>query len=772
MAKKTRKPITLTIDGREIAATEGEMLVDAAKLGDIEIPVFCYEPKLGAPVGACRMCLVEIEGIPKLQTACSTPVRDGMVVHTQTEQVREAQNAVVEFLLVNHPLDCPVCDKGGECPLQDIAMGWGKDRSRVVDTKRHFEKPKQLSPLIAIDRERCIMCYRCVRFSQEVSEDSQLQILERGDRSYIGTFDERPYIAPFQGNITELCPVGALTSYTYRFRARPWDIEQGGSVCTLCPSQCNVSFTVRDEQVRRVIARDNKHVDDGWLCDLGRYGYQMMYSKDRVLNPVRYEDGHPAPASWDEALGLAAEGLTAAGSATAALVGDASNEEGFLIQGIVRDGLGSADIDSRRAPTIDRASQVALTDPAISARVADIDDADVVLVLGTDPIQSAPAFDLRVRKAVRRSGTALAVATERPSALDGGATETARYAPGEAANFVAGLAAAVKSGSDLGIAGLLRGAGHAVIVWGERLGRGQDGADAVAALLELSDALGLAGMEDSGLIEIPDNANGRGLREVGCLPDAGPGLAPTTPGRDVEGIRAGLESGEIRSVILYGVDPLRDLPDSDGWRRALDAADQVICFSMVANETTDHADLVFPLESHAEKDGTVTHPEGRLQRVRPSAERPGQIRSGWLVLAELAAGIGHETGIGSAPEALAAVTGAVPFYSGLDDQEIGGRGIRWQDRREAERFDPGALSAGTAPGDDSRDGLKPGASGDPSDDTGASGNGSGGLTLGTYRDLWAGPATDLSPALDYLIPAQRLEVSVADAERLGLSRGD
>ena len=235
--------------GRGRRPREGAMLVDAAKGGDVEIPVFCYEPKLGGPVGACRMCLVEVEGIPKLQTACSTPVRDGMVVYTRTDRVIEAQSAVVEFLLVNHPLDCPVCDKGGECPLQDIAMGWGPGRSRVTDPKRHFRKPMPLSPLVRIDRERCILCYRCVRFSQEVAEDEQLQLLERGASSYVGTFDDRPYIAPFHGNIIELCPVGALTSEAYRFRARPWDIEDSGSICTLCPSQCNVKFTVRDERV-------------------------------------------------------------------------------------------------------------------------------------------------------------------------------------------------------------------------------------------------------------------------------------------------------------------------------------------------------------------------------------------------------------------------------------------------------------------------------------------------------------------------------------------
>ena len=800
MPRKVPKRITLTVDGREIEADEGAMLVDAAKHGDVEIPVFCYEPKLGQPVGACRMCLVEIEGIPKLQTACSTPVRDGMVVYTQTEQVKEAQNAVVEFLLVNHPLDCPVCDKGGECPLQDVTMGWGADRNRMVDEKRHFEKPIPLSPLIAIDRERCILCYRCVRFSQEVSEDSQLQLLDRGDRTYVGTFDDRPYIAPFQGNITELCPVGALTNYTYRFQARPWDIEQGGSVCTLCPSQCNVSFTIRDEQVKRVIARDNPEVDDGWLCDKGRYGFQAMYSLDRVMNPLRHEGEHPVQAGWSEAIELAAAGLAESGGRTAALVGDASNEEGFLVQSIVRDALGSADIDCRQAPAAGREALLAFSDPAISARTVDIDTADVVLVLGTDPIHSSPAYDLRIRKAVRRNGTALAVATDRPSALDGGATEVDRYAPGQVASFLRGLAAEVKSGADTGVAGLLRGAEEAVIVWGERIGRGESGSEALAALLELSRALDLAGKTESGLIEIPDVANARGLREVGCLPDAGPGLSQTSTGRNVEQIRAGLESGEITSLLLFGVDPLRDFPDTDGWRRALEAAGHVVCFSMNATTTTEYADVVFPLESHAEKDGTVTHPEGRLQRVRPSAKRPGDIRAGWMALAELSAAIGYETGIHSAPEAFEAITEAVSFYGGLTDEKIAGRGIRWQDAEAADLFAknlsteastdgsalateaaPAAASNGAAGGvsEGSADGGSDGTPGE-SRPTESSPDGPpagpvaepGTLTLGTYRDLWADTTTDLSPALNYLMPAQRLEISVTDAQRLGLSRGD
>ena len=302
MPRPEPKTITFTIDGLEVQAPENAMLVDAAKHGDVEIPVFCYEPKLGNPVGACRMCLVEIEGIPKLQTGCSTPVKDGMVVHTQTDRVKTAQQSVVEFLLINHPLDCPVCDKGGECPLQDITFGWGPGHSRFIEPKRHFVKPLELSPTIAIDRERCILCYRCARFSQEISEDNQLVLLERGAHSYISTFDGHPYVAPFSGNIVELCPVGALTSRPYRFRARPWDIEDAGSVCTLCPSQCNVTLTVRDERVLRVLARENDEVDDGWLCDAGRFAYPALGGDERITEPLIRDGGELRPVSWERAL--------------------------------------------------------------------------------------------------------------------------------------------------------------------------------------------------------------------------------------------------------------------------------------------------------------------------------------------------------------------------------------------------------------------------------------------------------------------------------------
>jgi NADH-quinone oxidoreductase subunit G len=747
-----RQEVTLVVDGVEVKAPEGEMLVDAAKGGDVEIPVFCYEPKLGGPVGACRMCLVEIEGIPKLQTACSTPIRDGMVVYTRTDRVIEAQNAVVEFLLVNHPLDCPVCDKGGECPLQDIAMGWGPGKSRFTDPKRHFQKPVTLSPLVRIDRERCILCYRCVRFSQEVAEDEQLQLLDRGANSYVGTFDDRPYIAPFHGNIIELCPVGALTSEAYRFRARPWEIEDAGSICTLCPSQCNVKFTVRDERVQRVLARDNHEVDDGWLCDKGRFGFQMIASEERITEPRLGGNA----AQWPAAVEAAATGLRAAGARTAAIVGgQASNEEGYLVQRILREALGSSNVTTTDELPADELR--ALSTARNGARVADLDTAASILVLGVDPLHAMPILDLRIRKAIRHGRARLVVASDRPTALDGGAEETARYAPGDQTGFLTALAEELGDGSAPEgpyradaerIAGELR-PGETVIVWGERIGRGPNGAAALSTLATCS-ALLKADEDGGGLIGVPDGANARGLREVGCLPDGGAGL---------DEIKAGLISGDLDALILVQADPIRDLPDGPGWAGALRQARTVISISSFDDASTKAANLVFPAETHAEKDGTVTHPDGRLQRLRPSVPHPDRVRPIWLVLAELAAALGHETGIDSAEEALEEIGQAVPFYGGITENEIGGKGVRWQDRESGMEW--------TAPvgrsGETVRPAQRPASPGPPA---------GGGLRLGTYRDLWADEVTERNAALRFLAPSQKVELAPSDAERLGVAQGD
>ncbi|GAC1438961.1 MAG: NADH-quinone oxidoreductase subunit NuoG [Solirubrobacteraceae bacterium] len=738
MARPQRQQISFTLDGREVAAPENMMLADAAKLGDVEIPVFCYEPKLGQPVGACRMCLVEIEGIPKLQTACSTPVKDGMVVHTQTDRVQEAQQAVVEFLLVNHPLDCPVCDKGGECPLQDITFGWGSGRSRFIEPKRHFRKPLELSPLIAIDRERCILCYRCVRFSQEVSEDNQLILLERGAHSFVGTFDGHPYVAPFSGNIVELCPVGALTSRPYRFRARPWDIEGAGSLCTLCPSQCNVTYTVRDDRVLRVLARDHEDVDDGWLCDKGRFGSQAIHADERITEPLLRDGGELRPVSWERALEEAARGLARAGASTAALAGGgASNEDGLLLATLLRDVLGSADLDSTPAGPAPLETLQALSAPARQAAVADLEWAHGVLVLDCEPLDEAPILELRIRKGVRRNGVRLAVATSRPSALDGAAAAVARFAPGRGREFAAALAgagtdrleqlaaAAGSSAADVrAVAEALSGE-EIVVLYGERAACGE--------LLQLAGAK---------LLGVPDGANGRGLREVGVLPHAGPGLSAVAPGRAAPQITRALAAGELSALYLLHVDPPA---------QAEQASTVIAHAAFLSDALRQHATIVFPSEAAAEKDGTVTHPDGRVQRLRPAIGRPAGVRAEWQVLAELCARLGRDTGFLTGAMVSSAVFEAVPFYAGLTLDALGGRGVRWPERAQAAAL-PAAVPAAAA--------VRPAPAHD------------GRLLLGSFRSGWNAPEVEHSPALKFLAARALVELSPADAARLGIRHGE
>ncbi|HUA48685.1 MAG TPA: NADH-quinone oxidoreductase subunit NuoG [Solirubrobacteraceae bacterium] len=778
MPRPPENIIQLTIDGREVRAPEGMMLVDAAKQGDIEIPYFCYEPKLGNPVGACRMCLVEIEGIPKLQTSCSTAVKDGMVVHTQTERVHHAQNAIVEFLLVNHPLDCPVCDKGGECPLQDMTFGWGLGRSRFIEPKRHFEKPLALSPLIAIDRERCILCYRCVRFSQEVAEDYQLVFEERGAHTFVGTHNGHPYVAPFSGNIVELCPVGALTSRPYRFRARPWDIEGAGGICTLCPSQCNLEFTVRDEKVMRVRSRDatgaatgggpggHPDVDDGWLCDKGRFAYQAIHVDERIIQPLVRDGGNLRPVSWERALGDAA-GLARHKGAVGALVGgQATNEEGFLVQRLMREALRSGDLDSREGAAVPLELTRALAAPALQATVPDLEFAHTVLLVGCEPLDDAPIFDLRIRKGVRRRGVRLAIATARPSALDPNAGLIRRYEPGGEAAFLNALDLALAgeaAASDPETAGMaelasyLRDGGEdVVIVWGER----QLDAAALRVLLSIAGRLGLAEHEGAGLLEIPAGANGRGLREAGVLPGTGPGYADLeTPGRGAREIAQAAAAGEINALYLFQTDPIRDQPDRELWERALSRAGVVVAHASVLTEgIAEYANVIFPAESHAEKEGTVVHPDGRLQRLRTAIAHPGSVRSGWAVVAELAKRAGLDTGVLTSPMAFRQLVEAVPFYRGVTLEEIGGRGMRWQESEAASAFPspdlaPDAGSAGTRT-------------------VAAPAPANGALRLGTYRPIWAAPEVEVSPALKYTIARQQAELSPEDAERLGIAPGD
>jgi NADH dehydrogenase/NADH:ubiquinone oxidoreductase subunit G len=406
----TPELVTLTIDGREVSVPKGTGLVEAALAAGIEIPVFCYEPRLGPPVGACRMCLCEVApGPPKPQAACTLTAAEGMTVKTAatSEMAAESQNATLEFILVNHPLDCPVCDKGGECPLQDLTFRYGPGSTRMNFDKRTFEKPIPISPTIALDRERCILCYRCTRFSESVAEDGQLVAVERGSASMIATFGDEPYAAPFSGNVIELCPVGALTSTKYRFEARPWEIQNAPTVCGLCPVGCNISATTREGKVKRILSRNHPEIDEGWLCDKGRFAYSHLQAGDRIQDPLQKSaDGGFEALEWNAALDRAEELLRKAGPAiVTALSGSETVEQAYGLGRLLRSGLGAHEavlpeeipdgLDSFRAP------------------LSSIRDAGTVVVLCEEPVvERAPIVDLWI-KAARRNGAS--ILTELPA---------------------------------------------------------------------------------------------------------------------------------------------------------------------------------------------------------------------------------------------------------------------------------------------------------------------------------------------------------------------
>jgi NADH dehydrogenase/NADH:ubiquinone oxidoreductase subunit G len=395
--------VTVKIDERTVEVPKGTGMVETAQAAGVEIPVFCYEPRLGAPVGACRMCLVEVEGMPKLQAGCTLSAQDGMVVKTaRTSQLAaEGQNATLEFILVNHPLDCPVCDKGGECPLQDLTFRYGPGNTRMTFPKRTFEKPIPISPLIALDRERCILCYRCTRFSEGVAEDGQLVAINRGAQSVIATFEDEPYRGHFSGNVTELCPVGALTSTQYRFEARPWEIQNVPTVCGLCPVGCNTTATTREGKVKRILSRNHPEIDEGWLCDKGRFSFDHLIADDRITAPLAKAGPRRFDKlTWDEALDKAEQLLRSAGSATVtALSGGESVEEAYALGKLMRQGLGANgavlpedvpdSLDGYRAP--------------LSA----LRDAKTIAVVCDEPvIERAPAVELWL-KAARRNGATI-----------------------------------------------------------------------------------------------------------------------------------------------------------------------------------------------------------------------------------------------------------------------------------------------------------------------------------------------------------------------------
>jgi NADH-quinone oxidoreductase subunit G len=560
--------VTLTIDGRAVEVPKGTGLVETAAFAGVEIPVFCYEPRLGPPVGACRMCLVEVEGIPKLQAGCTLTAQDGMVVRTAQTSAKaaEGQNATLEFILVNHPLDCPVCDKGGECPLQDLTFRWGPGASRMTFPKRTLEKPIPLSPAIALDRERCILCYRCTRFSENVSGDGQLVARNRGALSLITTFEDEPYSGPFTGNVTELCPVGALLPTQYRFEARPWEIQNVPTVCGLCPVGCNISVTTREGKAKRVLSRNHPEVDQGWLCDKGRFAFGHVAAEDRIREPLeRVRRRGFALLSWDAALERAEALIRGAeGRIVTALSGSETVEQAYALGKLLRVGSGA------HSAVLPEATSTALD--AFRAPLSTIGAAELVVVLGDEAVTDrAPIVDLWITQA-RRNGAAVE-----------------RVADGKLPRALTER---------------LRASERAVLVWS---GRGGGGGDRLA---ELAHALGFEGKPGCGAFHLPATPNARGVA------DAWAAAAEGTE-QDPEPVSLLIVSGDEAAA-----DP--------AVRAMAERAEHVLAITMYHGLAVGWADLVLPGTSYLERDGSYVNLEGRVQRLRRATIPPVPDELAWL----------------------------------------------------------------------------------------------------------------------------------------------
>src|SRR6476659_992624 len=577
--------VTVKIDERSVQVPKGTGLVETAAAAGIEIPVFCYEPRLGEAIGACRMCLVEVEGMPpKPQAGCTLTAQDGMVVKTArtSEMARVAQNATLEFILVNHPLDCPVCDKGGECPLQDLTFRYGPGNTRMTFEKRTFEKPIPISPAISIDRERCILCYRCTRFSESVSEDNQLVALNRGAQTMIATFEDEPYTGAFTGNVTELCPVGALLPTEPRFQLRPWELQSVPTVCGLCPVGCNIDVNQREGKVRRILSRNHPEVDEGWICDKGRFAFAHLYAEDRIVDPLRRVRGRGLEeVSWEDALDDAERLLREAdGRIAVALSGSETTEEAYALAKLVREGLG--------AHTAMLPEEIGNDLDAFRAPLSAIRDAELIVVLGDDPVvERAPIVDLWLRKA-RRNGAEI---------VELGPAGDIQVPPGTTAQACRELKT-----SELGQR--LRDSDRAIVVWS---GGGAGGGSHLAAL---AGELGLADQPGSGAFFLPETANGRGVAIAWAAASDEEGPEP-----------------EPLGLLIVSGDEAAANPNV---RALAESAERVIAITMFHSLAVGWADLVLPGTSYLEREGTYVNLEGRIQRLRRAAIPPAPDELAWL----------------------------------------------------------------------------------------------------------------------------------------------
>ncbi len=687
------KLVSLTIDGKQVTVPEGTLFVDAAKRVGIDIPVFCYHPKM-EPVGMCRMCLVDVgrpmidratgqpvmdeNGAPKIQfgakldTACTTPVSEGMVVIGASDKVKAARKDIVEFILTSHPLDCPVCDKGGECPLQNLTMAYGPGETRFLyDDKLHLAKQVPLGELIYLDRERCIQCGRCVRFQDEIVDDPVIGFFNRGRSLEIVTHSDPGFDSVFSGNTTDICPVGALTTADFRFGARPWELKSTSSICSQCPVGCNITFNVRREAasggktvIKRVMPRQNETVNEIWICDKGRFGYHYTESDDRLTTPLIRKNGELTPASWDEALGLVASRFSAAGEGLLTLgSGRLSNEDLFNLRQLTEGVKGKAALYTHMAGG-DLTAQVGV---APGTDFGEMGKGTAILVAASDLYEEAPIWFLRIKQAAERGAT-LIVANARPTKLEAYASHVIRYRYGAEAETIAAMTVdrgpTTVAGHPSSVADASKAfaeAENAVILFGSD-GLGLEGSQALsAACANLLVATRHVGRANNGLVGVWSRANDQGAWDMG--------LRPLTVDRRPE-----LQSA--KAIYVVAADPFGDDPGLLATFN-LQPATFLVVQDLFLTETARRADVVLPAQAFTEREGAYTSGERRVQRFYPAAPARPDTWPDFAITAQIAQKMGSILE-GRVPAAVfTQIAATVAAYAGLSYRKLAETNDQW-----------------------------------------------------------------------------------------------
>ncbi len=700
-ASQDTETLNIVIDGRTVEARKGEMVIAAAERAGIYIPRFCWHPRM-KPVGMCRMCLVEIDS-PKgmmLQPSCYVPVKEGQQVVTTSEKVKKAQDGVLEFLLINHPLDCPVCDRGGECPLQDQTFAFGPGESRFVEEKRHWAKPIPINPLVALDRERCIQCARCTRFADEVAGDPMIDFVGRADHTEINTFPGQAFTSNFSGNIVQICPVGALTATPYRFRARPWDLEVVESTCTACAVGCRVAVQSSANRLIRNLGIDSDPVNHGWLCDRGRFSYEASEGEGRLTVPLVRRDDELVETSWNEALQVAAEGLRNVrevnGPQALAVLGGARlpNEDAYAWAKLAKAVLGTDNVDCQMGDGLP-------ADVILGLPRATIDEtcrAGAVVLLGPDIKEELPVLYLRLREAALEGGVPLVEVSPRSTGLSRYAASRLFHRPGEAPAVARALVDGVagrgpqSSSPPGGVAHeeiekavALLGRGPVVVV----LGR-PSMAEPAAPTVEAASLLA-SGLPDVRFLPALRRGNVHGALDMGLapgvlpgrvsLPDgrqwfaAGWGSVPDRRGLDALGIATAAAANRIQGMLLVGADPVSDLPDRTLARRALAGVGFTVVIDAFLTDSALHADVVLPVAGWAERPGTTTNQEGRVTRLGQKVTAPGTVRPDWMIASELALRMGGDLGFESLDGIAAEIEALAPSHRGLTPELLARKGF-------------------------------------------------------------------------------------------------